>query len=158
MLESSLPSMREIAIHEAGHAVMARAVGAFVTHIELVPDENSFARYYAGSRITLPQPHWAAVAYAGFVAQRRVNPKCSLHGADADNFETCLRGAGHGARKAIIARTEATIAAHWDEVERLATELERCNGLYTKELETLGYWWPAPMRGHPALSRALAGR
>jgi len=87
------PTLHEIAIHEAGHVVMARVVGAHVTHIELTPDANSFARYYAGSRVTLRQTDWAAVSYAGFVGQRRVNPACSLHGTDLENFNACLKDA-----------------------------------------------------------------
>jgi hypothetical protein len=41
-------------------------------------------------------------------------------------------------------------------VEQLAAEIVQCDGLYTAELEALGYWWPAPVRDS-ALLRSLAG-
>jgi len=151
--------MREICIHEAGHAVMARAVGVLISHIEITPDENSLGRCHTvASRFNkLSQTDWAAVFYAGFVAQRRVNPNCRLHSLDLENFNTCLKGASPAMREAVIARVEATIAARWDEVEHLADELERCNGLYSLELEKLGYWWPAPPVRDSALWRSLTG-
>ncbi len=111
------PGKYELAIHEAGHAVMARAVGAFVKFIEYAPDDNLpwQARFCADSYATLPPTDWAAVFYAGFEAQRRVNPNCCLHGLDREHFH--MYAASQTARASVIARTEATITARWRDVE-----------------------------------------
>jgi len=105
----------------------------------------------------LARTDWAAFLYAGFAAERRVNPDCTLHGVDAQNFNAYLKGTGDATRETVIARTEAAVTAHWDEIERLAAELVRCDGLYTRELEALGYWWPPPICD-TALVRALSGK
>jgi hypothetical protein len=157
--------MHEIAIHEAAHVVVGRIVGVYVTHIELVPGENASGRWNAASHFrhaTLRPTEWAAIHYAGLVAERRVNPECDARvsaGLDMRQFDACLKGASEVTRERVMAWTEATVAAHWDEIERLAAELERCNGLYTEELRALGYRRPAPAPARDsALSRSLRGR
>ncbi len=75
------------------------------------------------------------------------------------NFDESLRGPNNATREKVMARTEATVAAHWDEIEPLAAKLERCYGLYTEELKGLDYWWPGPAPPRDsALSRSLCGK
>jgi hypothetical protein len=152
----------ETAIHEAGHAVMARALGAVITHIAPAAHNPELpATAVASCHIFLRQglrpTDWASVCCAGFAAERRVNPQCTLHGEDLADFNA--HTASPAVREAVIARTEATIAARWNEVEQLAAELMKCDGLYTEELTALGYWSPKPGRdfSQSAMSRALRG-
>jgi hypothetical protein len=58
----------------------------------------------------------------------------------------------------VKAWTDATVAAHWDAIERSGAELERCDGLHTGKLEALGYWWPAPELVRDSALRAALGR
>jgi hypothetical protein len=140
-------TLHETAIHEAGHAVVARALGVPVTHIELGPDEatSTVARCHTRTRAKLLPTAEAAMDYAGFAAERRVNPECSFWGGDLEDFNARLQGASEATRKEVIVWTESAITGRWAHVEQLAAAIERCNGLYTEELEKLGYWWPAPV-------------
>jgi hypothetical protein len=156
------PTPRAIAIHEAGHAVVARLVGAVVTHITFTPDAERFLGYcgsVAPHGVTLRPSDWAAIYYAGVAAAKRVDPSARLYGCDLGGFEqNLLKGGGPAER--VMQRVEEMVTEHWEEIERLAMEIERCNGLYTEELEAMGYWRPAPepVARDSALARALRAR
>ncbi len=155
----AVPTLRETAIHEAGHAVIARLLGASVTHIEITPDETSRGRDHIAQRTPLSQTDWAAVCYAGLAAEHRLNPECNVGLADSDmrQFYAALKGASDATRISVMRWTNTAVATHWDEVEKLAAELVRCNGLYTDELERLDYWWPKSV-GNSALMAVRRGR
>jgi len=151
---SRRPTVQEIAIHEAGHAVIARVLGVRTLHIELCPDGKEYCGQcnYAPDRPS--DLDSATASYAGTAAERRINPSATLHGTDKTNFE---RRAKPVMRDYVMRRAETLVAAHWDEIEKLAAELVRCDGLYTDELEKLGYYWPPPKREPSALQRVLSG-
>jgi|SRR5258706_10763611 len=132
---------------------MARVVGVRVTHVEFYPGKDPQATCYQAeeARAVIDR---AAIMYAGFAAERHLNPERAAHYATDDLLRFYRLQVDH---ERVIARTEAAVAAHWDEIERLAGEIERCNGLYTEELRALGYWWPAPARDPTPLARFLRG-
>jgi hypothetical protein len=154
-------TLRETCLHEAAHAVVARALGLFVRYIALRPgadpDAAGVIDFGTHRKRGVTKFERAAVYYAGYVAE------CKLHGeredhhahSDINAFNKILSGASDAEHEQVIAFTESQLAAHWSEVEKLAGELERCNGLYTKELEALGYWWPTPVHRNAALMAAL---
>jgi hypothetical protein len=154
------PTPYQIAVHEAGHAVVTRLVGGIVTYISFTPDGEK----YLGSCGTNTHPGeklssraWAAINYAGFAAAKRVgHPSEHLHGSDLREFNCNLLTAG-ATREEIMKWTDEMVATHWDEIKSLADEIERHGGVYGDELVRRGFWRPPvpKPKQDSALMRAL---
>ena len=138
----------ETACHEAGHCVVAKALGIPTYSIVLRPvsgargeTDTHVGRGHSGSASALDR---AAITYAGWYAQHRAYPGCDKQGSWSDiaTVKLILTGQPKGTRERTIRRVKKLLAENWPAVLALAAEIDRRGALYSSDLEQLGYWWP----------------
>ncbi len=131
------PAEDATAYHEAGHAVMALALGRPVAHVSIRPGREFLGTCAFGKAVFRPSEDWlereALIALAGAAAEARRTGVYAWGGAARDQAyveELALQRAG-GARQAqrllrrLLAKAEHLLARqeNWRAVERLAAEL-----------------------------------
>jgi len=111
-----LKSEKQLAIHEAAHAVVARALGVAVTHVTLFPtrpDQNAtvqtraatfLARNSSMAAVQSANAKDARIALAGNIAERRYRPndKSAKQGVGAE---------GDAKRAAVMAQMHVLVGA-----------------------------------------------
>jgi hypothetical protein len=127
------------AYHEAGHTVMALALGRPVAYVSIRPDRVFLGKCAFGKAVFRPSEDWlereALIALAGAAAEARRTGVYAWGAAARDQAyakELVLQRAG-GARQAdrllrrLLAKAEHLLAGedNWRAVERLAAELLR---------------------------------
>ena len=132
-------SARPTAYHEAGHAVVALALGRPVHRVTILADRAHAGTCAFGKAPFRPSEDWlereALIALAGLAAEARFTGVYELDAAAKDRryvFSLALERTGD-ARKAerlerrLLAKTEHLLARdeYWRAVERLAAELLR---------------------------------
>ena len=137
--EPNDPDSPRMAYHEAGHAVVAWAVGLTIVRVEIssrggkseqVPTADELAAQ-SDDKVDAFE-RWACVHLAGGRAQARWNPDVGVAGCDDDHhaFNECVwtvspltaeTDAQCGRR--LAERTEALIGQHWSRIEALALAL-----------------------------------
>ncbi len=133
------PAEDATAYHEAGHAVMALALGRPVAHVSIRPGREFLGTCAFGKAVFRPSEDWlereALIALAGAAAEARRTGEYAWGAAARDQAyveELALQRAG-GARQAqrllrrLLAKAEHLLARqeNWRAVERLAAELLR---------------------------------
>jgi hypothetical protein len=126
-----------IAHHEAGHAVVARALGLPIVEVAIDPTSGGHNRYRASE----PPAGWTAtndgaVLFAGYLAEIRW---CvgELHGSDDDRAKAeQLIGEGLDARMAERIASDI-LDRHGSDVERLADALIRNRRLTGEQIDEL---------------------
>ncbi len=133
------PADEATAYHEAGHAVMALALGRPVAHVSVRPGREFLGTCAFGKAVFRPSEDWlereALIALAGAAAEARRTGEYAWNAAARDQVYAealALQRAG-GARQAnrllrrLLAKAEHLLAReeNWRAVERLAAELLR---------------------------------
>lgn len=128
------------AYHEAGHAIMALALGRPVAFVSALPDRKHLGTCHFGKAVFRPTEDWLEremlIALAGLAAEsfRTGNYDWSAAGKDLASAERlALDRAGGDERKAqrllrrYLSKAEHILGqeAQWRAVERLAAELVR---------------------------------
>lgn len=112
---------REItAHHEAGHAVIARALDVYVACVTIIPFAGR-----SGSTWHKPpkRPEGAIlIAMAGPLAEARLTGTLIYGGADEERIASAIRHLS-GPREHYEAQASTLVAEHWREIEIVADEL-----------------------------------
>lgn len=125
------------AYHEAGHAVVALALGRPVHRVSILPDRERLGVCFFGKPIFRPTEDWLEremlIALAGMAAEARFTGADAWAGAAKDEqyAASLARERTGNARQAerllrrALAKVEHLLArtAHWLAVERIAREL-----------------------------------
>ena len=127
------------AYHEAGHAVIALALGRPIHRVTICPDKELAGSCAFGKPVFRPSEDWlereALIALAGLAAEARFSGEYELQGAARDRryvASLALQRTGD-VRKAerlerrLLAKVEHLLARdeNWSAVERIAAELLR---------------------------------
>jgi hypothetical protein len=140
----------QTACHEAGHCVIAKALGLPTRSIVLKlkregrtasgESDVHFGPDRVGPSSALDR---AMVSYAGWYAQVRAYPGCDKRGSESDLgvVKLVLMGQPKGTRERLIRRVKKLLAENWAAVLALAHEIDLHGTLDTPDLERLGYWW-----------------
>jgi ATP-dependent Zn protease len=127
------------AYHEAGHAIVALALGRPVQRVTILADRDHLGTCAFGKAVFRPSEDWlereALIALAGLAAEARYSGVYELDAAAKDRryVLSLARERTGDARKAerlerrLLAKTEHLLAQddYWLAVERLAAELLR---------------------------------
>jgi ATP-dependent Zn protease len=131
------------AYHEAGHAVVALALGRPVQRVSILPDRERLGSCAFGKAVFRPSEDWlereALIALSGLAAEARFTGVYAFDGAARDRryvAELALQRAGD-ARKAerlerrLLAKVEHLLSQEeiWRAVERIAAELLRSGAI-----------------------------
>jgi ATP-dependent Zn protease len=132
-----LPHDEATAYHEAGHAVVALALGRPVQRVSVLPGHNHLGRCEFRKGVFRPSEDWLEreilIALGGIAAEARYTGNYAWHGATRDYQyvrRLALQRAG-GDRQAdrlerrLLAKAEHLLAqeGHWRAVELIAAEL-----------------------------------
>jgi ATP-dependent Zn protease len=127
------------AYHEAGHAVVALALGRPVHRVTILPDRERLGTCLFGKAVFRPSEDWlereALIALGGLAAEARYTGVYALDGAARDRQYVAglaLQRAGN-ARKAerlerrLLSKVEHLLSQedNWRAVERISAELVR---------------------------------
>lgn len=136
MIEGALP--REVvAIHEAGHAAVALALGMRVHGVSIEPvtcDGGTILGILNFDDRAAPVDHVALVWLAGRAAQRHVDGSDLGCGNDISYVRELVRC---DAFDALAAESARLVAADWRTVERIASALLRDGSLAGREAHAL---------------------
>jgi ATP-dependent Zn protease len=127
------------AYHEAGHAVMALALGRPVTAVSILPDRRFLGVCEFGKAVFRPSEDWLQreilIALAGIAAEARHTGEYAWDAADHDRVyaeELAAQRAGSDRKTQRLMRRLLSKAEHllsreenWRAVEKLAAELLR---------------------------------
>ena len=127
------------AFHEAGHAVMALALGRPVACVSVVPTRQFLGTCAFGKAVFRPSEDWLEremlIALAGLAAEARYSGDYAWDGATRDRDyaqDLALRRAGNERKAQRLLRRALSKAEHllaqeenWRAVERMAAELLR---------------------------------
>jgi ATP-dependent Zn protease len=131
-----LPHDPVTAYHEAGHAVVAMALGRPVQHVSVLPDRERLGVCEFGKSVYRPSEDWLEreilIALGGIAAEARFTGNYEWDGASRD--QQYVRGLSvqrAGERRAerlerrLLAKTEHILAreGHWRAVELIAAAL-----------------------------------
>src|SRR5437763_11314661 len=133
------PADRATAYHEAGHAVMALALGRPVACVSVRARRQFLGTCAFGKAVFRPSEDWLEremlIALAGLAAEARYSGDYAWDGAvrDRDYAEDLARQRGGSVRKAqrllrrMLSKAEHLLAQeeNWRTVERIAAELLR---------------------------------
>src|SRR5947209_17945415 len=130
------------AYHEAGHAVVALALGRPVHHVSVLPDRELLGVCQFRKGVFRPSEDWLEremlIALAGMAAEARHSGAYNWDGAGRDRqYVRRLAVQRAGERQAerlerrMLAKVEHLLAqeGHWRAVELIAAELLRCGTL-----------------------------
>ncbi len=147
------PSRREVAFHEAGHAVVALHLGIVPLVVRLLDDAERLGSMMWGTGDGTSDEDRATVLYAGWPAE--------LRGREAEGFpefsesdETAAAAlfpgrAGAKMRRALRLRAASLVAEHFPEIEAVAGALlaAEYGSLTLGEIERLVYQDARPAAG-----------
>ena len=132
------PHDEATAYHEAGHAVLALALGRPVQRVSILPDREHFGRCEFGKGVFRPSEDWLEremlIALGGIAAEARHTVNYAWDGAGRDqHYVRSLAVQRAGERRAerlvrrLLAKAEHLLAreGHWRAVELIAAELLR---------------------------------
>lgn len=124
------------AYHEAGHAVLALALGRPVQHISILPDGRFLGVCKFGKSVFRPSEDWlereTLIALGGIAAEARYTGQYAWEGAAHDQryvFRLCVERAGERRAERLQRRMLALAEHHlsqegnWLAVELIAAEL-----------------------------------
>jgi len=127
-----------VAYHEAGHAVVALALGRPVQLVTVLPDKQRLGRCEFGKGKTKPTDDWlereVLIALAGLAAEARYTGRYDWGGAQQDlrgveQLASLRAGTKHWERlsRRLLAKVEHLLEqpGHWRAVELIAAELVR---------------------------------
>ncbi len=127
----------QIALHEAGHCVVARALGARIDAVD-----------FGGVYCSNPGRHEdnACIMFAGLEAERIMDPAANPASAEVDDQAAAeALGAAYGRRgphllredeaRPLRERAATILVERWTEVERVAGVLLEVRPLYGKDVE-----------------------
>jgi ATP-dependent Zn protease len=127
---------RATAYHEAGHAVVAMALGRPVRHVTILPDGRFLGLCEFGKSVFRPSEdaleRESLIALAGLAAEARYIGEYAWEGAAHDHqyvYRLCVERAGERRAERLLRRmlskTEhlLTQEGHWRAVELIAAEL-----------------------------------
>jgi hypothetical protein len=133
--KNPMADVNAVAYHEAGHAVVALALGSKVRVVEIGPQPHANCLHRG-------KKNKAIVALAGWLAEQRACPN-SPWAADVD-FEAACDSAEHlapaaplEALKSFLDQAAALLEAHWLEVEIVAAALLKRGKLTGAEIDAL---------------------
>jgi ATP-dependent Zn protease len=130
-----MADVNAVAFHEAGHAVVALALGSKVRVVEIGPRPHAHCAHRT-------EANKAIVALAGDLAERRACP-LSPWGADVDfrvafdAAEHLAPSAPHQALEAFRDQARALLDRHWRAVEAVAAALLDAGKLTGDEIDAL---------------------
>jgi len=126
------------AYHEAGHAVIALALGRPVQHVSILPDREALGLCEFGKSVFRPSEDWlereALIALGGIAAEARLTGERAWDGAARDLEyvnRLCVSRAGERRaerlKRRLLGRAEhlLTQPGYWRAVELIAAELLR---------------------------------
>src|SRR5262245_22629066 len=130
---------RITAYHEAGHAVLALALGRSVDWVSIRPDRQFLGLTAFRKAVFRPSEDWlereAIISLGGVAAEARITGDYCWHGAAKDYdyvFELAKSRAGDGKKaerlvKRFLSKAEHLLdrPGHWAAVEKIAAELLR---------------------------------
>lgn len=128
------------AIHEAGHATVARLAGAKVHELVLHDRKHGFTGYCRHDEADSLMAA-AAICLAGEAAETRATGRCVFH-ADHTDRQSALKLFGNRRDcagmlfKAEVAASKL-VAENWDAIEALAGELEARRTMTGREVEAV---------------------
>jgi ATP-dependent Zn protease len=130
------------AYHEAGHAVMALALGRPVQRVTILAARETLGQCAFGKSVFRPSEDWLEreilISLGGIAAEARHTGNYAWDGAARDQqYIHRLAVQRAGERKAerlerrLLAKAEHLLAKeeHWRAVERIAAELLRCGSI-----------------------------
>ena len=131
------PADHATAFHEAGHAVVALALGGKIKSVEIGSEPLTHCLHRRGTT------HAAVVALAGGLAERRAEPWGLSWGDRIDR--QCAREVAErlapadplGQLQIFLDQAEALLDRHWREVEAVAAALLRRGKLTGQEIDDL---------------------
>jgi ATP-dependent Zn protease len=137
-MEEALPDIRT-AYHEAGHAVVALALGRPVQGVSIRPERDRLGLCAFGKAVFRPSEDWlereVLISLAGLAAEARYAGDYGWDGAERDRLYArglLLQRAGNERaaerlERRMLAKVENLLAqpANWRAVERMAAELVR---------------------------------
>jgi hypothetical protein len=116
---SQAPEKYPIAVHEAAHVIVAQHLGMPVAWATIAPParfeylEEGFGVAWQG-----------AVLCAGYAAQRRIDPLCTIvRDAEEDMFQLARIVPEESERAACLAHAESLTGELWPQIEALARRL-----------------------------------
>jgi len=134
-----IPHNEPTAYHEAGHAVVALALGRPVQRISVLPDRDFLGQCAFGKGVYRPSQDWLEreilIALGGLAAEARHTGTYAWDGAARDQrLVRRLAVQRAGERRAerlerrLLAKAEHLLSqeGHWRAVELIAAELLRC--------------------------------
>jgi ATP-dependent Zn protease len=136
------PFNASTAYHEAGHAVVALALGRPVHNVSILPNREVLGICQFGKARIRPSEDWLEreilIALGGIAAEARFTGNYAWDGAARDyQFAQRLAMQRAGTSKAerlqrrLLAKVENLLAKEdcWQAVERIAAELMRCGAI-----------------------------
>jgi hypothetical protein len=142
-------ALYQASVHEAGHCVVLWQLGCPVERIEL---NNQGGGCCLVSGVMPTGEDRGKVFYAGYAAEAKGFPdhiESVRRGASSDLaklqsvlIDLVMCGAPGGAFERIIQWVDLCIAEHWNELLRLAVQLEERRVLNSTDLARLGFHWP----------------
>ena len=126
------------AYHEAGHAVVALALGRPVRQVSVLPDRQHLGHCEFGKGVFRPSEDWLEremlIALGGIAAEARHTGEYAWDGAARDRryvYQLAVQRAGERRaerlQRRLLAKAEHLLAleAHWRAVELIVAELLR---------------------------------
>ncbi len=130
------------AYHEAGHAVIALALGRPVQHVSILPDRQQLGHCKFGQGRGRAAADWLEreilIALGGIAAEARHTGDYAWDGAARDQqyvFRLAVERAGERQaerlQRRLLAKAEHILGktGHWQAVELIAAELLRCGAI-----------------------------
>lgn len=130
------------AYHEAGHAVVALALGRPVQRVSILPDREHAGVCKFGKSVVRPTEDWLEreilITLAGIAAEARHTGHYAWEGAARDQLyirRLAVQRAGErrAARleRRLLSKVENLLAqeSHWRAVQKIAEELLRCGAI-----------------------------
>src|SRR6266851_9830456 len=136
------PHDEATAYHEAGHAVVALALGRPVQRVSVLPDREQLGHCEFGKGVFRPSEDWLEreilIALGGIAAEARYSGDYAWGGAGRDRLyvrQLAVQRAGERQaerlERRMLAKAEHLLAkeGHWRAVELIAAELLRCGAI-----------------------------
>lgn len=130
------------AYHEAGHAVVALALGRPVQHVSILPDRETAGQCEFGKSVFRPSEDWLEreilISLGGIAAEARFTGNYNWDGAGRDQkyvHRLAVQRAGERQaerlQRRLLAKAEHLLAkdGHWRAVELMVAELLRLGSI-----------------------------
>jgi hypothetical protein len=138
------PALARTCIHEAGHAIVARALGVVCTGAAITDDSSGWCRTGRAS-----PTEDLAIMFGGIEAERILfgSARVAQVAGDLANIERLARRyrMADAAVEDMRPQVRAVLRQHWDKVERVAAVLARQRYLPGMLIDSLSWGWLALM-------------